>query len=57
METLKDYIWIQLHLGYIIKQIYGKQKTIWWQHMNAREPMMRDDFFKQKNIVYLNYKK
>lgn len=50
-------IWIQLRLGYIVKQIYGKPKTIWCQHMNAREPMMRDDFIKQQNIVHLNYQK
>jgi hypothetical protein len=56
METLRDYIWIQLHLGYIVEPIYGKHKTIWWQHMNVKEPMMRDKFIKQNYIVYLNLK-
>jgi hypothetical protein len=28
-QALKDHIWAQLSLGYTIKQIYDKHKTIW----------------------------
>jgi hypothetical protein len=46
-QALKDHIWIQLGLGYTVKQIYDKHKAIWWVRMNAGEAMTRDDFIKQ----------
>jgi hypothetical protein len=46
-QALKDHIWTQLGLGYIVKQIYDKHKAIWWARINAREMMTRDDFIKQ----------
>jgi phosphatidylserine decarboxylase len=55
-QALKDHIWTQLGLGYTIKQIYDKHKAIWWARTNAREMMIRDDFVKQQNIVYLDRK-
>jgi hypothetical protein len=45
-QALKDHIWIQLDLGYIIKQIYDKHKVIWWARINAKEEMTRDDFIR-----------
>jgi len=29
-QILKDYIWTQLELGHMMKQIYNKHKAIWW---------------------------
>ncbi len=29
-HKLKEFIWIQLGLGYTMKQIYDKHKEIWW---------------------------
>jgi hypothetical protein len=55
-QALKDHIWIQLGLGYTIKQIYDKHKAIWWARINAGEAMTRDDFIKQQDIVYLDRK-
>jgi hypothetical protein len=55
-QALKDHIWTQLGLGYIIKQIYDKHKVIWWARINVREVMTRDDFIKQQNIAYLDHK-
>ncbi len=43
-KTLKDHIWAQLSLGYMIKQIYDKHKTIWWEHVNVGQSMTQDDF-------------
>jgi hypothetical protein len=40
-QTLKDYIWAQLSLGYTTKQIYDKHKTIWWECVNAGQNMTR----------------
>jgi len=45
-QALKDHNWIQLGLGYTVKQIYDKHKSIWWPGINAREVMIRDDFIK-----------
>jgi hypothetical protein len=38
-QALKDHIWAQLNLGYTIKQIYDKHKTIWWERVNAGQSM------------------
>ncbi len=46
-QALKDDIWTQLGLGYTVKQIYDKHKTIWWAKINAGELMTRDDFIRQ----------
>jgi hypothetical protein len=46
-QALKDHIWIQLGLGYTIKQIYDKHKLIWWARINVRETMTRDDVIRQ----------
>jgi len=55
-QAFKDHIWIQLGLGYNVKQIYDKHKAIWWARINAGEAMTRDDFIRQQDIVYLDYK-
>jgi hypothetical protein len=55
-QAFKNHIWTQLGLGYTIKQIYDKHKTIWWAKINAGEAMTRDNFIKQQNITYLNCK-
>ncbi len=55
-QAFKDHIWIQLGLGYIVKQIYDKHKAIWWVRINVGEVMTRDDFIKQQDIVYLDHK-
>jgi len=55
-QALKNHIWTQLGLGYILKQIYDKHKAIWWAKINAREAMTTDDFIRQQNIVYLDRK-
>jgi len=44
LQALKDHIWAQLSLSYTTKQIYEKNKTIWWEHVNAGQSMTRDDF-------------
>jgi hypothetical protein len=36
--------WTQLNLGHTTKQTYNKHNAIWWEHINTREVMMRDDF-------------
>jgi hypothetical protein len=56
MMPFLTHIWIQLGLGYTIKQIYDKHKVIWWDRINVRETMMRVDFVRQQNIVYLDGK-
>jgi len=48
--------WTQLGLGYTIKQIYDKHKVIWWDKVNVKETMMRDDFIRQQDIAYLDGK-
>jgi hypothetical protein len=45
-----------LGLGYTVKQIYDKHKVTWWVRINAGEVMTRDDFIRQQDIVYLDYK-
>jgi hypothetical protein len=55
-QALKDHIWAQLNLGYITKQIYDKHKIIWWEHVNAGQRMMRDDFIWLQDIAYLDWK-
>jgi hypothetical protein len=42
-QKFKDYMWNQLGLRYMMKQIYDKHETIWWVWINAEEPMIRDD--------------
>jgi hypothetical protein len=54
-QVLKDHIWTQLNLGHIVKQIYDKHKTIWWECFNVGEVMMRDDFIRLKDITYLDH--
>lgn len=53
---MKDHIWTQLNLGYMVKQIHNKHKTIWWQHVNVGEAMTQHDFIWHQNIVFLNQK-
>jgi len=55
-QALKDHIWTQLGLGYTIKQIYDKHRSIWWVNINVGEAMTRDDFIMQQNIAYLDCK-
>jgi hypothetical protein len=55
-QALKDQIWTQLGLGYTIKQIYDKHKTIWWVGINVGEAMIKDDFIRQLSIAYLDCK-
>jgi len=55
-QKLKDYVWNQLWLRYIVKQIYDKHKIIWWARVNVGEPMIKDDFIKAQNIVYWDRK-
>jgi hypothetical protein len=38
-QTLKDHIWAQVSLGYMIKQIYDKHKVIWWECVNVSQSM------------------
>ncbi len=38
-QALKDHIWAQLNLGYMIKQIYHKHKTIWWERVNVGQSL------------------
>ncbi len=53
-QAFKDHIWIQLGLGYTIKQIYDKHKVIWWIKINVGEAMRRDDFIRWQDIVYFD---
>jgi hypothetical protein len=55
-QALKDHIWVQLSLGYTIKQIYDKYKTIWSKRVNASQSMTRDDFIWLQDIAYLDWK-
>jgi hypothetical protein len=55
-QVLKDHIWTQLSLGHTMKQIYNKHKAISWAQVNARETMTWDDFIKQQDIAYLDWK-
>jgi hypothetical protein len=55
-QILKDYIWTQLELRHMIKQIYNKHKAIWWAWINARKPMIRDNFLRLQIIAYLDHK-
>jgi hypothetical protein len=55
-QAFKEHIWIQLGLGYTIKQIYDKHKAIWWARYNAGVVMIRDDFIRQQDITYLDCK-
>jgi hypothetical protein len=36
-HKLKEFIWTQLKLGYIVKKIYDKHKEIWWAQANEGE--------------------
>jgi hypothetical protein len=38
-QVLKDHIWTKLSLSHTMKQIYNKDKAIWWAQVNARETM------------------
>jgi hypothetical protein len=53
-QTLNNHIWIQMGLGYIVKQIYDKHKAIWWAKIKARKTMAREIFIKQQKIAYLD---
>jgi hypothetical protein len=55
-QALKDHIWAQLNLSYMVKQIYHKHKAIWWECVNASQSMTRDDFIRFQNIAYLDRK-
>jgi hypothetical protein len=55
-QALNDHIWTQLGLNYIIKQIYDKHKEIWWDKINTGRTMMKDDFIRQQDIMYLDHK-
>jgi hypothetical protein len=55
-QALKDHIWAQLRLGYTMKQIYDKHKTIWWEHVNAGQSVTQNDFIRLQNIAYLDRK-
>jgi len=55
-QTLNDHIWTQLGLDYIVNQIYDKHKEIWWDKVNTGKTMMKDDFIRQQDIVYLDHK-
>jgi len=50
-QAFKDHIWTQLGLSYTSKQIYDKHKAIWWDKINAKEMMTRDDFIRQQDIA------
>jgi hypothetical protein len=56
MMSFVTHIWTQLGLGYTIKQIYDKHKVIWWERINVRKTMMKDDFIKQQDLTYLDGK-
>jgi hypothetical protein len=45
-----------LSLSHTMKQIYNKDKAIWWARVNARETMTWDNFIKQQDIAYLDQK-
>jgi hypothetical protein len=55
-QAFKDHIWGQLGLGYTMKQIHDKHKTIWWLKVDARKVMTQDNFIRQQNITYLDHK-
>ncbi len=56
LKALKDHIWTQLGLGYTIKQIYYKHKTIWWARIDVGKAMINDDFIRQQDIAFLDRK-
>jgi hypothetical protein len=47
-HKLKEFIWTQIKLGYIVKQIYDKHKEIWWARANDGEYMTHDDFLQPR---------
>jgi hypothetical protein len=49
-----EFIWTQLGLGYIVKQIYDKHKEIWWAQANVGEWMTWDNFLWLQDITYLD---
>jgi len=53
-HKLKEFIWTQLGLGDIVKQIYDKHKEIWWPWVNEGERMTQDDFLQLQDIAYLD---
>jgi hypothetical protein len=53
-HKLKEFIWTQLGLGFIVKQIYDKDKKIWWARVNVGEWMTWDDFLRFQDIAYLD---
>ncbi len=55
-QVLKDHIWTKLSLSHTMKQIYDKDKAIWWARVNARETMTWDNFIRQQDIAYLDQK-
>jgi len=40
----------------MMKQIYNKYKAIWWAWINAKEPMIKDNFLRSQIIAYLDQK-
>ncbi len=55
-HKLMEFIWTQLELGYIVKQIYHEHKEIWWAWANVDEWMTWDDFLRLQDIAYLDRK-
>jgi hypothetical protein len=43
-QSLKEYIWIQLSLKQIAKEIYDRHKIIWWEHVKVGKAMTWDGF-------------
>jgi hypothetical protein len=55
-HKLKEFMWTQLRLGYIVKQIYDKHKKNWWAWVNVGEQMTLNDFLWFQDITYLDRK-
>jgi hypothetical protein len=51
-----NFIWTQLKLGYIVKQIYDKDKEIWWARVNLGQWMIWIDLLRFQNIACLDRK-
>ncbi len=43
-------------LGREPKARVATHKAIWWARINSKEVMIRDDFIRQQDIVYLDHK-
>ncbi len=55
-HKLKEFIWTQLGLKYIVKQTYDKHKEIWSAWANVGQQMIQDDFLQLQDISYLDQK-